>query len=77
MAGLAVQTEEDVSAAFDYPDENSMLAGLYAAEVGRHAVAVAGRSAVRGVVLAGLARYRQRDGGYRLANTFRLVVARA
>jgi hypothetical protein len=62
---------------FDYPDEHSMLAGLYASEVGRHAVVVAGRPTVRRVVLAGLARYRRPDGGYRLANTFRLVVGRA
>jgi SAM-dependent methyltransferase len=77
LAGLAVQTEEDVSVVFDYPDERSMLAGLYAAEVGRRAVAVAGRPSVRRVVLAGLARYRRPDGGYRLMNTFRLVVGRA
>jgi len=55
MAGLAIQTEEDVSVTFDYPDEHSMLAGLYASEVGRHAVVVAGRPSVRRVVLAGLA----------------------
>jgi SAM-dependent methyltransferase len=77
LAGLAVQIEEDVSVVFDYPDERSMLVGLYAAEVGRRAVAVAGRPSVRRVVLAGLARYRQPDGGYRLTNTFRLVVGRA
>lgn len=77
LAGLVVDAQEDVLAVFDYPDERSMLAGLYAAEIGRHAVAVAGRPSVRRVVLAGLARYRQPDGGYRLANTFRLVAARA
>ncbi|MDT7641293.1 MAG: hypothetical protein QOC83_5581, partial [Pseudonocardiales bacterium] len=35
------------------------------------------RAPVRKAVLAGLARYRTPEGGYRLENTFRLLVATA
>lgn len=80
LAGLArldVEAAEDVRCAFDFPDEPSLLAGLYASELGRRAVARAGRAPVRRALLAGLAPYRGRDGGYRLPNTFRLLVARA
>jgi len=74
LAGLEVDLVEDVRCAFDFVDERALLATLYNAELGRRAVAVAGRAPVRRAVLAGLAPYRTADGGYRLENTFRLVV---
>jgi SAM-dependent methyltransferase len=74
LAGLEVDVVEDVRCAFDFVDERSLLAALYNAELGRRAVEVAGRAPVRRAVLAGLAPYRTEDGGYRLENTFRLVV---
>ncbi|HEY4006583.1 MAG TPA: class I SAM-dependent methyltransferase [Pseudonocardia sp.] len=77
MAGLAVDTERDVHCEFGYPDERALLASLHAAELGRRAVAVAGRVRVRRAVRDGMARYRVADGGYRLENTFRMLVARA
>jgi SAM-dependent methyltransferase len=77
LAGLEVTATLDVGCAFDYPDERALLAGLYAAELGRRAVARAGRAPVRRAVLAGLAAHRTEDGGYRLDNTFRLLAARA
>jgi len=78
LAGLAVAPVEDVRCPFDYPDERALLAGLYAAEVGRRAVAEAGsRAPVRKAVLAGLAEYRTDSGGYRLENTFQMLVAQA
>jgi SAM-dependent methyltransferase len=76
LAGFSSVTEQDVVGAFDYPDERAMLSSFYASEVGRRAVDVAGRPAVRRAVLAGLARYRRPDGSYRLENTFRMVCAR-
>jgi SAM-dependent methyltransferase len=77
LAGLEVTAAHDVACALDYPDERALLAGLYAAELGRRAVARAGRAPVRRAVLAGLAEYRTGTGGYRLDNTFRLLAARA
>jgi hypothetical protein len=77
LSGLEVERAEDVRCPFDYPDERSVLAELYATELGRRAVASAGRARVRRAVLGALASYRRPDGGYRLTNTFRLVVARA
>jgi SAM-dependent methyltransferase len=74
LAGLEVDLVEDVRCAFDLVDECALLAALYSAELGRRAVEVAGRAPVRRAVLAGLAPYRTADGGYRLENTFRLVV---
>lgn len=74
LAGLEVDVVEDVRCAFDLVDERALLAALYGAELGRRAVEVAGRAPVRKAVLAGLAPYRTADGGYRLENTFRLVV---
>ncbi|HTF46780.1 MAG TPA: class I SAM-dependent methyltransferase [Pseudonocardia sp.] len=78
LAGLVAARVEDVRCPFDYPDERALLAGLYAAEVGRRAVALAGaRAPVRKAVLAGLAEYRTASGGYRLENTFQVLVAQA
>ena len=77
LAGLSAAVEQDVRCAFDYPDERALLAGLYAAELGRRAVAAAGRAPVRKAVLAALADYRTAEGGYRLENAFRMLVARA
>ena len=78
LAGLPAARVEEVRCPFDYPDERALLAGLYAAEVGRRAVAEAGsRASVRKAVLAGLAEYRTVSGGYRLENTFQVLVAHA
>lgn len=77
LAGLHVLATEEVTCVFDYPNEQALLAGLYASELGRRALAVAGRAPVRRAVLAGLAGYREPGGGYRLDNTFRLLLSRA
>jgi SAM-dependent methyltransferase len=76
-ARLTVHVDDDVRVPFEFSDDRAVLASLYASEVGRRALGVAGRSTVRRLVLDGLAPYRRADGGYRLVNTFRLVVGRA
>lgn len=76
-AGLAPEEELDVAWAFEYPDE---------ATLGRAMVAVAGLAVLAGAereeelmraVVAGLAPYRRADGSYRLANEYRILIARA
>jgi hypothetical protein len=76
-AKLTPHVEDDVRVAFDFPDERALLASVYAAEVGLRALAVASRPVVRRLLLDGVAPYRRAGGGYRLVNTFRLVVGRA
>ncbi|HEY2203959.1 MAG TPA: class I SAM-dependent methyltransferase [Pseudonocardia sp.] len=74
LAGLTVTGDAEVRCAFDYPGETELLTTLYAADIGRRAIALAGRRPVRRAVLDGLASHRLADGGYRLWNTFRMVV---
>ncbi len=75
LAGLAVHTERDVRCPFDLADDAAALDAVLGSALGRRAAAVAGPKQVRRAVLAGLAPYRSGAGGYRLENTFRLVVA--
>jgi SAM-dependent methyltransferase len=75
LAGLRAEDTLDVRCGFEYPDERALLASLYAAELGRRAVELVGRQQVRRAVLAGMAEHRLSGGGYRLENTFRLLVA--
>ncbi len=77
LAGLAVRVAEDVRCAFDYPDQDTLLTSVTASELGRRARAVAGTRQVRRAVLAAVEPHRLPDGGYRLGNTFRLVVGAA
>ncbi len=76
-AGLAPGVELDVTWAFEYPDEETLARAM---------VAVAGLAVLAGperedelrrAIVEGLARYRTADGGYRLQNEYRFLVARA
>ena len=76
-AGLRPDLEFDVTWAFEYPDETTL---------GRALVAVAGLAVLAGpereeelraAIVDGLAPYRTPDGGYRLSNEFRYVIAHA
>jgi SAM-dependent methyltransferase len=76
-AGLRPDGEFTATWAFEYPDADTL---------GRALVAVAGlavlagperEEALRTAIIDGLAPYRTPDGGYRLQNDFRILVARA
>jgi SAM-dependent methyltransferase len=75
LAGLDVGATAEVVCAFHYPDAEALLAPLLASGVGRMAVGRAGERAVRAAVLDRLASRRTGDGGYRLENLFRVVLA--
>lgn len=75
LAGLAVTEVGEVVCPFRYPDEDAVLGGVLGSGLGRRALGVASPATVRRAVLAGLAGYRTANGGYRLDNTFRYLVA--
>lgn len=77
MAGLNVVALDEVTCAFDYPDEDALLGPLLVSDIGRYAANRAGPVAVRETAAAGLARFRTGTGGYRLTNLFRVLEARA
>jgi SAM-dependent methyltransferase len=77
QAGLTPESEFDTTWAFEYPDADTL---------GRALVAVAGLALIAGAdreqelkaaIVEGLAPYRQPDGGYRLANEYHYLIARA
>ena len=76
-AGLRPESQFDLTWAFEYPDAEAL---------GRALASVAGLAVIVGpereqelkaAIVDGLAPYRRRDGGYRLANEYRFLVARA
>jgi SAM-dependent methyltransferase len=75
LAGLDVSATAEVVCAFHYPDAEAVLAPLFASGLGRMAVGRAGERAVREAVLDRLASRRTEEGGYRLENLFRVVLA--
>jgi len=76
LAGLRVDSFDEVPCPFDYPDEDALVGPLLASGMGRHAANRAGPGAVREAVLRRLAGNRTPEGGYRLHNLFRVLVAR-
>ncbi len=75
LAGLHVQSVDEVVCPFGYPDADDVLAPLFDSGIGRHAMNRAGPAAVRAAVLRRLERHRTPDGGYRLDNLFRVLTA--
>ena len=76
-AGLAPEEQFDVTWAFEYPDE-ATLARAMVGVAGLAVLAGPEREAeLRRAVVQGLAPYRTVDGGYRLENEYRFLVARA
>lgn len=73
--GLQVVSSGQVVCAFRYPDEDAVVGPLFDSGIGRHAINSAGPVAVREAVLERLERHRDGEG-YRLDNTFRVLVAR-
>jgi SAM-dependent methyltransferase len=74
-AGLAVERLDRVVCPFDYADDEELLGSLFDSGLGAAAVRRAGPVAVRTAVLQRLAPYRTAAGGYRLRNTFVVLVA--
>jgi SAM-dependent methyltransferase len=76
LAGLAVVGVDEVVCPFDYPDEAALVDPVLASGIGRTAVARAGAAVVTRAVRERAAPYRSAEGGYRLSNLFRVLVAR-
>ena len=75
--GLVPESEFDVSWAFEYQDAETLGRALVAV-AGLATLAGPGReSELKAAIVAGLAPYRRADGGYRLENEYRYLVARA
>jgi SAM-dependent methyltransferase len=75
-AGLVVARLDEVVCHFDYADEDEVLGPLFDSVLGRAVGRRAGPVALRSAVLDRLEPYRTDAGGYRLANVFRVLVAR-
>jgi SAM-dependent methyltransferase len=75
-AGLAVERLDEVVCPFDYADEEELLGPLFDSTLGRAVGRRAGPVALRAAVLQRVAPFRTANGGYRLRNLFRLLVAR-
>lgn len=76
-AGLTPEDVVDVDCPWSYPDEATALRGFGSSGVAARAKAHAGAEAVDEAHRAALAPFRRADGSFRLAATFRFVVARA
>jgi SAM-dependent methyltransferase len=74
-AGLAVDRLDEVVVPFDYVDEDDVLGPVLASGLARAVGRRAEPGALRAALLAALAPYRTGDGGYRLRNLFRVLVA--
>jgi len=75
-AGLTPLERFETSWAYAYADEDELARGLLAAG-GMATVSTAGEDAMRAALVDALAPYRTPDGGYRLANEWHYLVARA
>jgi SAM-dependent methyltransferase len=76
-AGLAAETAFDLRSAFEFPDSDTLLAGLLSPGPVGAAVRHAGEEAVAEAILTALAPKRRPDGSYRLENEWHYLLARA
>ncbi len=74
-AGLVPLAVRDVDSPWVYPDEATALRGLLSAGPAVRAAEHAGPEAVRDAIAATLAGFRTPDGGHRMGNTFRFMLA--
>lgn len=74
-AGLRVERVEEVVCPFGYADEEQLLGSVLASGVARAVARRASPAEVTAAVLERLAPYRTDDGGYRLHNLFRILLA--
>jgi SAM-dependent methyltransferase len=75
-AGLLVERIDEVVCPFEYADEDELLGPLFESALGQIVGRRAGPVALRAAVLQRLEPYRTADGGFRLQNLFRVLVAR-
>jgi len=75
-AGLAVERVDEVVVPFDYADEEEILRPLLASALARTVARRVDPGTLRTAVLEHLEPYRTGDGGYRLNNLFRVLIAR-
>ncbi|MFW3168842.1 class I SAM-dependent methyltransferase [Geodermatophilus sp. CPCC 206100] len=75
-AGLGVERLDEVVAPFEYADEDDVLRPLLASGLARTVARRVDPGTLRAAVLERLEPYRTGDGGYRLVNLFRVLVAR-
>jgi SAM-dependent methyltransferase len=75
-AELTVERLDEVTCVFDYADDDELVGPLLASGLMRAAGNAARLAAVRAAVLERLRAFRGQNGGYRLHNTFRVLVAR-
>jgi SAM-dependent methyltransferase len=75
QAGLSPESVADVECVFAYPDLDTALRALNSAGPGTAAIATVGEERVREVVGQALERFKQPDGGYRMRNVFRYLIA--
>ena len=75
-AHLVVDRLDEVVVPFDYADADDLLRPVLAAPLARTVARRADEAAVRTAVLERLEPYRTADGGYRLHNLVRVLVAR-
>jgi SAM-dependent methyltransferase len=73
-AGLAPTPRRVVSAPWQYPDEETMLAGLMSSGPAVAAIESASEQVVREALRTVCAPYRRSDGSYRMENTFHHVI---
>lgn len=75
-AGLDPGPLTDVDCPFVYPDDATALRGILASAPGTAAIRAVGEAAAGAAVLGALAPFRTAEGGYRLRNKFRYLLAR-
>ena len=76
-AGLEPDVAFDVSWPYDFPDEDTTVRALLSPGPLIAAAEVHGEEPLRAALLEALAPYRTTDGGYRLANEWHFLIARA
>jgi 2-polyprenyl-3-methyl-5-hydroxy-6-metoxy-1,4-benzoquinol methylase len=76
-AGLEPRRMTEVQCVLEYPDEPTALRGLLSCGTAVRAIQAAGPDRVKRVVLTAIGPYRRDDGGYRLTDTYRYLVAKA
>jgi len=75
-AGLAPGESFDISWAYEFPDEDSLVRGMLSAGPVTALAEQAGRDRIGRAIADSLAPYRTSDGGYRLDNEWHFLVAR-